>query len=251
MHLLRDLCACLALLGLGAAGFSVAFNFGTPRYLVDRLDATLDARLAGFTVESSAAVDRLGLRTTEQIALTRAELSGDMGALAGIADRRIQWLALIADNRLAEVQANANLHGVILEKLLQQELGRAVDSWAEVANEAQATLAESRRTVHDLHPQVLGLVAASKVAAGEVATMGREWQRAAPQFVGLGTRIGANVETVTVSAANIGKNIERLTRPRWYDRIFGYGLNGAVMYRNLHPATNLTIKGAEIISSRP
>jgi hypothetical protein len=46
-------------------------------------------------------------------------------------------------------------------------------------------------------------------------------------------------------------NVNRLTKPRWYDRLLGYGLNGIVIYRNLNPATNLTVKGAQILSARP
>ena len=49
----------------------------------------------------------------------------------------------------------------------------------------------------------------------------------------------------------ITPNINRLTKPRWYDRVLGYGLNGVVIYRNLNPATNLTVKGAQLVSSRP
>ena len=50
--------------------------------------------------------------------------------------------------------------------------------------------------------------------------------------------IGTNVNGFTA-------NINRLTKPRWYDRLLGYGLNGAVIYRNVNPATNLTVKGAQ------
>jgi len=39
-------------------------------------------------------------------------------------------------------------------------------------------------------------------------------------------------------------------KPRCHDRLLGYCLN-VVIYRNLSPAINLTIRGAEIISSRP
>lgn len=56
--------------------------------------------------------------------------------------------------------------------------------------------------------------------------------------------IGTNVDGIT-------GNINRLTKARWYDRLLGYGLNGVVIYRNLNPATNLTIKGAQIVSSHP
>jgi hypothetical protein len=49
----------------------------------------------------------------------------------------------------------------------------------------------------------------------------------------------------------ITANVNQLTKPRWYDRLLGYGLNGIVVYRNLNPATNLTVKGVQIASASP
>jgi hypothetical protein len=51
--------------------------------------------------------------------------------------------------------------------------------------------------------------------------------------------------------AGIRGNIDRLTKPHWYDRLLGYGLNGVILYRNLNPATNLTVKGVQAITGRP
>ena len=56
--------------------------------------------------------------------------------------------------------------------------------------------------------------------------------------------IGGNVQGITA-------NINTITKPKWYDRLLGYGLNGVVIYRNLNPAGNLTVRGAHLVSSRP
>jgi hypothetical protein len=53
------------------------------------------------------------------------------------------------------------------------------------------------------------------------------------------------------SVEHIAQNVDRLTKPKWYDRLIGYGLNGAVLYRNLNPVSSLTVKGAQIVSSVP
>jgi hypothetical protein len=53
------------------------------------------------------------------------------------------------------------------------------------------------------------------------------------------------------SFENMAQNVDRLTKPKWYDRLIGYGLNGVVMYRNLNPVTSLAITGAQVVSSRP
>ena len=59
--------------------------------------------------------------------------------------------------------------------------------------------------------------------------------------------IGTNVDCITT-------NINRLTMPRWYDRLLGYGLSRSKRLRDLpqlNPPANLTIKGAQIVSPRP
>jgi hypothetical protein len=53
------------------------------------------------------------------------------------------------------------------------------------------------------------------------------------------------------SVEHIAQNVDRLTKPKWYDRLIGYGLNSVLIYRNLNPATNLTLSGAQMLSSKP
>lgn len=94
-----------------------------------------------------------------------------------------------------------------------------------------------------LPAQVLGVLGGAKVTLGETAQTMRTVRSAAPMFVSQG-------QAITNEFLSIGSNINRLTKPHWYDRLLGYGLNGVVLYRNLNPATNLTIKGAQIVSSQ-
>lgn len=57
-----------------------------------------------------------------------------------------------------------------------------------------------------------------------------------------------DIPKITGNFASITGNIDRLTKPRWYDRLLGYGLNGVVMYRNLNPATDVSIRGAQAVT---
>lgn len=66
---------------------------------------------------------------------------------------------------------------------------------------------------------------------------------AMPQFV-------ANANSLVADSAATAGNLNRLTKPKWYDRLIGYGLNAAVIYRNLNPVTNVTVKAAQILTSR-
>jgi hypothetical protein len=44
--------------------------------------------------------------------------------------------------------------------------------------------------------------------------------------------------------------LNRLTKPKWYDRLLGYGLNGVVIYRNLNPATSVAVRATQLLTAR-
>ena len=56
-------------------------------------------------------------------------------------------------------------------------------------------------------------------------------------------------DTTVTNFASITDNINKLTKPKWYDRLLGYGLNGVIIYRDLNPVTNLTLKGVQFLTS--
>lgn len=70
--------------------------------------------------------------------------------------------------------------------------------------------------------------------------------------------INASAQTFSVGfpaliqhTTGVAANIDRLTKPHAYDRALGYGLAGASLFRALHPATNITVKGGEFVATRP
>jgi hypothetical protein len=81
-------------------------------------------------------------------------------------------------------------------------------------------------------------------AAINFGQMSQDARVALPGFV-------KNADSLVADSAATAANIKRLTTPKWYDRLIGYGLNGVLIYRNLNPVTNLTVTGATILSSRP
>jgi hypothetical protein len=113
---------------------------------------------------------------------------------------------------------------------------------------AEGTIDDADRTVTDLHPQLLGLVAASKVTAGETAQTMRDFRNAVPSFITQGQAITANVNTATTEFSGVAANLNRLTKPKWYDRLLGYGLNGIIMYRDLNPINSVILKGTQLLT---
>ena len=95
-----------------------------------------------------------------------------------------------------------------------------------------------------LFNRYIGASKGIECAATNLGQMSADVQAAFPGAITAWQGIGTNIDGITA-------NINGLTKPGWYGRLLGYGLNGVVIYRNLNPATNLTIKGAQYVSSRP
>jgi hypothetical protein len=194
-------------------------------------DATRAAALCAISdtrVALLAEIDGLRKDALEQASGLRSDARGALAGIAQKADDRMAGLNTTLDNQLSALRAS---------------LGPSLDHVTAVtarADEASAVLL--RRDA--LPAQILGVTAAAKVTLGETAQTMRTIRVAAPQFVKSG-------QQVAVNANRIAGNINRLTKPRWYDRLLGYGLNGAILFRELHPAANLAVQGARIVSSRP
>jgi hypothetical protein len=80
-----------------------------------------------------------------------------------------------------------------------------------VLDGAVALEADTDKTVTDLRPQLLGLVAASKVTAGEAATTMREIQRATPEILGSVKDATAHIDTATEASATASANAAAVT----------------------------------------
>ena len=171
------------------------------------------------------------VRSERQMAALRQDLMAEAGAIRQAADRRVGDTLARADATLATAEA------------LRGDLKPVIEA-------TEDTLRDTDRTVTDLHPQLLGLVAASKVTAGETAQTMRDFRNAVPGFLSQGQAIASNASAATERFSGVADNLNRITKPKWYDRLLGYALNGIVIYRNLNPATNLTVKGAQVLSSR-
>jgi len=89
----------------------------------------------------------------------------------------------------------------------------------------------------------VGVSRGVETAASDLSGMSRDFRRDWPSYLKTWQDIGQQTDGFVA-------NINRLTKPRWYDRLIGYTLNGAVIYRNLNPV-GATITGAQILSSRP
>ena len=184
------------------------------------------------TDQIEAAREDLLARTEREVADLRTGVLGEVAQIRTTADRRVGDSLARVDTALGKVEE------------LRGDLKPVLANAATLEQHADALPGDVKDSLDDLYFDVKASVASVTVAATSVGQMSMDVKAATPQAMATWQSIGTNVDGIT-------GNINRLTKPRWYDRLLGYGLNGVVIYRNLNPATNLTIKGAQIISSRP
>jgi hypothetical protein len=63
-------------------------------------------------------------------------------------------------------------------------------------------------------------------------------------------KITKNTENITSNINDITVHISKLTTPHWYDRLLGYALNGAILYRSINPVTNLSVQAAQVVTTQ-
>ena len=230
MKIILQICVCALLAASTGLVVCTIELVRSATVTVSALPAEVSATRAALVDEVRAARKDALVRSERQVAALRKDLMAEAGAIRETADRRVGDTLARADAALQTVEeARRDLQPVLAA--------------------AQGTLHEADRTVTDLHPQLLGLVAASKVTAGETAQTMRDFRNAVPSFITQGQRISANVDTATLQFSGVASNLNRLTKPKWYDRLLGYGLNGVVIYRDLNPVTSLTVKGLQFLTS--
>jgi hypothetical protein len=230
MKIILQICVCAVLAALTGLVVSTIELVRTTTATVSALPGEVRATRAALLDEVRAARKDVLARSERQVAALRRDVMAEADQVRQTADRRVDDTLARADAALDTVEG------------LRSDLKPVLDA-------TQGTLRHADRTLTDLHPQLLGLVAASKVTAGETAQTMRDFRNAVPSFIAQGNTIAANVNVATLEFSGVATNLNRLTKPKWYDRLLGYGLNGVVIYRDLNPVTSLTVKGIQFLTS--
>ena len=164
----------------------------------------LACQLTALRAQTLARVDRLTDKADAQLTALRTDALVRVDQLTGRADAQLSTLNATAT--ALQQQTTATIGAV------QLDLGSFEDA-------ATAVLVTTNKTVSDLHPQLLGLVAAAKVTAGETAQTMREVKTAAPEMVKSVQGIAASADGI---AADAKLEADEITRPkRWWQKILG------------------------------
>jgi hypothetical protein len=178
--------------------------------------------------------DLLG-RAERQLAALRGDVMGQVAETRKVADQRIGDTLAHVDTALGKIEE------------LRGDLKPVFDHAASITrqvDDAAPLFLDCEFNQDCVFNRYVGASKGVERAAMNFGQMSADVQTALPTAIKTWQGIGTNMGGITA-------NVNRLTTPHWYDRVLGYGLNGVVIYRNLNPATNLIVKGAQVISSRP
>ncbi len=150
----------------------------------------------------------------------------------------------LQQNAVAEVR-----HGVdgalgAVADLRRDAIGQVAGIRGDVAPVIAGAAAVVQRADEAIEPkEIAGVVRDTRFFMARAARTMGHIEQASDDFRGAVPAMLVTWQDIGKQADGVAGNINRLTKPHWYDRLLGYGLNGAVLFRQLHPATNLTLQG--------
>ena len=235
MRTLQRLLVCALLIALILLVVYTAVLVRTTTATIAQIPPEFRASRAAVIAELQATRTDLLTRSERQLTAIRKDVIAQAAEMRETADRRIGDTLSRADSALDTVNA------------LRQDLKPTLDHSSAITAQVQDSLPLFLDCDHNPDCVFNRYVGASKGierAALNFGQMSQDTRAALPKMLVTWNQIG-------VSASTTAANLDRLTKPHWYDRLLGYTLNGVLIYRNLNPTTNLTVKGAQILSARP
>ena len=166
--------------------------------------------------------DLLG-RTEREVAALRTDTMGQVAALRSIADRRVGDTLARVDTALGTVEE--------LRGDLKPTLDHAASITRQVDDAAPLYL-DCEYNTDCVFNRYVGASKGIERAAQNFGLMSNDFRSALPTAINTWQSIGGNVNGIT-------DNVNKLTKPKWYDRLLGYGFTGAAIYRDLNPAANV------------
>ena len=231
---LTALVVCTILL-LRAATATVAAIPGEVEATRRELIGVVEATRKDLTAQVESARQDVLARSERQSAALRADVMAEVAEIRKMADRRLGDTLARADTALGTMEA------------LRRDLQPVLDNSAAIAAQVNASLPLFLDCDHNADCFFNRYVGASRGIERAALNFGQAsttFNSALPGFV-------RNADSLVADSAATANNIKRLTTPKWYDRLIGYGLNGVVIYRNLNPVTSLAITGTQFLSARP
>jgi uncharacterized protein YoxC len=215
--------------------------------------------------------DRIGKLQTDvmtKIDTVQDKLNTQVTTLADTATESIGDLSTTADTRIGKLEKDVfdavkDVSGKVDTQLTTANgsITKLTTAYADVPNQVGQRYEKDFASYFDCSKNKLCLQGQASDTMFAIRTTSRDTSATMNQFSTTLPVITSNLTTIsgtfatdipkiTTNINGIASNINQLTKPHWYDRVLGYALNGAVLYRSLNPVTNLTVTGAQIVSSQ-
>jgi ElaB/YqjD/DUF883 family membrane-anchored ribosome-binding protein len=227
-------CLCMFLLSLKAATEKTVA-------IAQALPAQVDARLGKIQDNVLAKIDTV-----------QDKLSKDVIALTNTGDRR---LASIQAQTFEQVQGIRQDFNTQLTQT-NQTVSMLANSYAGIPNTIAARLDKyTDCEKNDLcwQGQFTDSLFALRTTSRDVSMTMQGINGTLPGIEGNVAKISETFATgfpiITTNVEGISKNINTITHPHWYDRLLGYALNGAILYRSLNPASLSVTAAATVVAS--
>ena len=215
MQRLKMVCLCALLASLAFATCEAALLLRSARRATDAMPSAVSGQIDSIELALAGQLTAIRADTIALIDKRTGQALSIVDRRAGDTLARLDTLSMRADAQLTTINAVAR----DLSVQTAATLAGVRSDLQPTFTEAQTLLATSNRTVADLHPQLLGLVAASKVTAGETAQTMREVKNAAPKMVDSVEHIAASADGI---AADAKLEADEVTKPKkWWQKILG------------------------------
>ncbi len=211
--------------------------------------------------------DSLPTKVDERIGKLQTDVFAKIDTLASKADSRIDALTRTADGRIGSIQKDLftavgdirnDVNGQLTDA--NKSVNTLVTAYADVPKIVGARYEKDWASYFDCAKNKLCLQGQASDTLFAIRTTSRDTsetmlsvKKTLPQISGhmltISNTFASDIPKITGNINGIATNINSLTKPRWYDRVIGYALNGAVIYRSINPVTNLAVTGAQVVSS--
>lgn len=142
---------------------------------------------------------------TTSINVLTLQASDQVAAAVGDANTQLTGIRRDANRQTAAALELVDKHLGELTFIVNQRTGELAEGVKPILGQTTSSLGELDRTLRDLHPQLLGLVAASKVTAGQAALTLRDIQQAVPDTLNQLHAIELNVASTTEASAEAAR----------------------------------------------
>lgn len=219
MQNLKNILAAALLTALAAVAVYSCVLVRTATRALAEIPAQIQGARADLNRQLTATRRDLLVRADRQASALRSDTLAEIDRIRETADRRIGDTLARADTALQSVAA--------LESDVKPTLDRSAAIAAQV-DSALPLFLDCDQNPDCVFNRYVGASKSFEKASQNFAQTSADFRSSVPAMLSTWQSIGNNV-------AGTAANINRLTKPHWYDRLIGYGLDGAIVFRNFRP----------------